>query len=247
MKKSRLLVVLSVFLLGFGLSAVAAQDIIPLEFDTYVEGEITESAFEVFYTFTGKAGDLVMIEIFNKPGTYDLSPSVVLRDAVGRELAKVETYFAGVAVAELTADGNYTVVATRYDGADGTSTGPYWMRARVVEPLGVGAKVEASLMSDSEKRLPQFFVLKPEATGAVKLSMTQTLGGLYGGLRVVDPNPPEDTFMSEITLLEIRETAGVSSASFTLELEGGKYYILQVLDESYVYDVPDATVTITVS
>ncbi len=247
MKKSLLLVVLSVFLLGFGLSAVAAQDIIPLEFDTYVEGEITESAFEVFYTFTGKAGDMVMIEIFNKPGTYDLSPAVVLRDGVGRELAKVETYFAGVAVAELPADGNYTVVATRYDGADGTSVGPYWMRARVVQPLGVGAKIEAQLLTDSEKRLPQFFVLKPENTGTVKVSMTQTTGGLYGGLRVVDPNPPADTYMSELTLLEIRETAGVSSASFTLDLEGGKVYILQVLDESYVYDAPDSTVTITVS
>lgn len=247
LKKSLILVVLSVFLLGFGLSAAAAQDILTLEFDTYVEGEITAEAFEVFYSFAGKAGDLVMVEIFNKPGTYELSPAVVIRDGVGRELGKVEAFSAGVVVVELPSDGNYIAIATRYDGSDGTSVGPYWMRARVVEPLAAGAKVEAQLISDSEKRVPQFFVLKPEASGPVKLGMTQAVGGLYGGLRLTDPNPPEDTFMDELTLLEIRETSGVGSATFTLELEGGKLYILQVLDESYIWDAEDATMTITVS
>ncbi len=43
------------------------------------------------------------------------------------------------------------------------------------------------------------------------------------------------------------ETAGVSSASFTLELEGGKLYILQVLDESYSENAKDTTVTITIN
>gem|GEM_PF-5280319 len=57
-------------------------------------------------------------------------------------------------------------------------------------------------------------------------------------LRLTDPNPADPSYS---------ETAGVSSASFTLELEGGKLYILQVLDESYSENAKDTTVTITIN
>jgi len=55
---------------------------------------------------------------------------------------------------------------------------------------------------------------------------------------LTDPNPADPSYS---------ETAGVSSASFTLELEGGKLYILQVLDESYSENAKDTTVTITIN
>jgi len=128
---------LLVCLLGlFVVSPVAAQGgENRIDYGQTVEGTITNAQFEHLYTFSGAGGDLIAIELLIRD--FQPLPALVLLDATGAPVGSVEmdgmlrsvqpgamaTY-----VGSLPADGDYTIVATRFGGRMGMGEGDFVLR-----------------------------------------------------------------------------------------------------------------------
>lgn len=233
--------------LGTGIGAVAAQDKTPLELGKWVEGTLDNDTYEVKYTFDGKKGQVILVQMIPKPGTYDVDPDVVLRNSDGDILGQNDdfSYPLSVVVSELASDGTYTVLATRSGGKGGTSTGDYWVRADAVDPVKPGAKLDVTISSDSEKDIPNVFVLRPDADGPVKIGFSQKVSDLYASLDIglwVDDSYPT-------TVMSLSDTAKISAATFSVDLSAGQMYVMTVkrASGSFVFDSTDADVTVTVN
>jgi hypothetical protein len=237
----------ALLLSALGISAVAAQDKTPIEFGQWVEGTLTADEYELKYSFSGTAGQIVLLEMIPKPGTYDLDPMVVLRNSDGDILGQNDdfSYPLSVVVAELPSDGDYTVLATRSGGKGGSSEGAYWLRATNAEPLAAGAKMEVTLTSDSEKETPNVYVLHPDADGPIKVGFSQEIGDLYASVDIA--SWVDDSYPTSI--MSLSDTSKVSAATFSVELEAGEFYIMTVKRAfgSFVFDTTEATVTITIN
>jgi hypothetical protein len=232
--------VLIALALMIAVGVAAAQDT-KLEPGQLVEGKITSAASEVAYKFTGKKDDIVLVEMYNKPGTFELRPAVILRDSSNNLVAQNEgfVYSSAVIVAKLAADGDYSVVATREGGAGGTSEGEYVLRAQTVTPLKAGDKAEASVLGDTDKALPTLFVIAPEANGPVSIGFSQPISELYASLELREWK----TENLGSTVMSLDSTAKVSEASAKVELEGGKYYVLAVRKALLSFVLDNSTVT----
>jgi hypothetical protein len=136
-------------LLVLSASLVTAQD--ALVSGETVTGEITDDAFAVEYSYEGTAGQIVVLELFpvDVLADYD-NPAIVLLDSAGEELMTREGFGATTAVWQLPADDTYTVVATRRDGAEGTSVGEYTLTLTVPQELVLDEPVEGSMGADSD-------------------------------------------------------------------------------------------------
>ncbi len=99
----------------------------------FEEGEITDRRSSEEYEFEGNAGDLVTITMVDTSRDDGLDPLVLLLDGDGNELTRnddaVDTSVGAlnsqIFAYELPESGTYTVVATRYQEADGDSVGEY--------------------------------------------------------------------------------------------------------------------------
>lgn len=246
MRKTILFTLLAVALL-MGMSITAAQDKASLAFGEFVEGEITNKAYEVKYVFKGEKGQIVSIQMLPTPGTYDLDPYLILRDSDGDILAENDDfgYPLALVVAELPANETYTVLATRNGGSTGESVGGFWLRADQVEPVKSGAKLEATITSNSEAETPNFFILRPEKSGPMTIGFSQDVGELFASLKVSTWNVD---FGGEETVAELGNTAKVSQASLTVDLAADVFYVLRVDRSfgSFAFDAVDATIQVTV-
>jgi hypothetical protein len=243
-----LLIALVVLALGF--SAVAAQDATPIELGVPVEGEITNDDYELAYTFTGSAGDVVLIQMYQAPNATDYVDAYLLLEGPnGRVFAENDTdaayYSQSTIVAELPEDGEYTIIATRYSGRTGNSVGEFILQANVVEPLEAGDKLEATIYgySADERLTPNQYVIR--GSGSVKIGFSQTVGDLFADIYLY---PWEDGTSYPESVFELTDTSKLSSAVLTVELEEGVLYVLTVKDSfaSSVFDDSSATVTITI-
>jgi len=251
-KRLGFVLIVCVLAAGPVVGSVAAQGATPIELGQWVEGALTDESFENLFTFTASAGDLIMVEMTQKPGTFDLDPFIILLDSQNRTVAENDDfeYPFALVLADITANGDYTIVATRTDGRTGDSQGEYVLRATRVEPLTAGAKVEVKLNDDSVddvNDLSQHFVLAPAENGPVQIGFRQEIGELFGSVALLEYDPT--SVYSGSTIMGIDNSARISSASFTLELEGGKFYVLSVGKSfySFSFDNPEATVTVTIN
>lgn len=94
-----------------------------------VEGYIGGAVSEVRYTFEAQAGDSVSIQMERLSG--DLDPLLIVLDANGSELVRNDDapiptdYNAAIEGFSIPAAGAYTIVATRFQEADGLSEGDF--------------------------------------------------------------------------------------------------------------------------
>ena len=109
---------------GLGRSIDFALPILP---GVPAQDEITDSTNVRFYSFVGKRDDVVTIRMSRVGGELDtfialLDPSrreiVNNDDSEGSQNSLIERYV-------LPMDGTYTIAATRFERAEGTTTGPY--------------------------------------------------------------------------------------------------------------------------
>lgn len=116
---------------GLGQSADLA---LPLLSGIPAQGEITNDSSVQFYSFEGKRDDVVNIRMNRLSGGLDaflalLNPQQVEiatdDDSGGGKNALIEGYV-------LPADGTYTIIATRFDRAQGTSVGKYRLQVDVI-------------------------------------------------------------------------------------------------------------------
>ncbi|MBN1201068.1 MAG: PPC domain-containing protein [Anaerolineae bacterium] len=221
-------------------SVAEAQGGEALELGQWVEGELTEAEYEVFYTFEGTAGTVLVFEMYAT--TYDLDPVLILRDPSGVAIAQNDDFSGldSMLILELPADGEYTILATRSGGSTGSSFGPYRLRASEASVLEVGGSVEATVYADYEKDMPNLFVVKPEATGTYAFSFEQPEGDLRAMFRL--SNAEDDMLVFELT-----ETAGVRTGTLNTDLEGGMVYVLTVRQSFMSFVMEDISIQVTVS
>ncbi len=146
--KIMILIVLALLLL----TPVAAQDSRPLAFNEPLTDEMTTVQYQFTYTFTGKAGDIILVEFYTEI-LNDLDNSrLILESPNGRPLAENDGYHNNRVFAELISDGEYTVIVTRPTGADGSDVGEFSIGLYLVQELEIGSVINETVTSaDSER------------------------------------------------------------------------------------------------
>lgn len=148
MKRFLVAVILLVALMSVGL--VNAQEAVA--FGDIVEAEMTASDYEFEFTIEGAAGDVVIFDLQPVDPFGDLDePVLVLTNDDGVVASTVNAFNFGEAtlVAELPADGAYTLLATREGGVAGDSVGEFTLEFILAEVLESGAAVDGSTASDT--------------------------------------------------------------------------------------------------
>lgn len=102
----------------------------PIEFNQIITGEISDESYFVAYIFTGSTGDIVSVEMSDISGELDAYVIVINRRtrailAENDDDERSETTNAYISNITLPENGEYIVLATRYQGADGTSSGEF--------------------------------------------------------------------------------------------------------------------------
>jgi thiol-disulfide isomerase/thioredoxin len=114
---------------------VDPEQVLPLAYGEDATGTISDETVQTVYEFKGQAGDVVTARVeavAPAQGNIVLEPYVVLLAPDGSYLAESSDYlyesFAQVGGVVLPEDGMYRVVATRYMGIDGVSSGKFIVR-----------------------------------------------------------------------------------------------------------------------
>lgn len=99
----------------------------PLEYGAIVEGNLTNEQHAMYYRFTGRAGDVIRVRLERVGGALD--PLIALTNANAQELVSDDDS-GGVQNSlidgfVLPANGDYTLIATRYERAAGSTTGRF--------------------------------------------------------------------------------------------------------------------------
>lgn len=151
-----------------------------LTYGDSVEGAIRGGASRIEYTFQATGGDVIGIQMSRTSGNLDTL--VLLLDASGRELARNDDDEQGATLDSylrnftIPATGTYTIVATRYQEAQGASEGGFRLRLEGVTTsttttqtqtgpsmsfdvdgtLALGGEVSGSITEDNPLRLYSF-------------------------------------------------------------------------------------------
>lgn len=177
--------------------AAANQDTeaIPITYGSSVRGTITDTEPQVLYVFQAREGDVAEIAM-TATGTQTLDTLVRLEDSSGTIIEENDDIDPGVVRnsflrAEIPADGEYTIVATRYSGTTGPiTTGDYELSLNFQDPLfasvdrqaneiGYGDTLSSSISDDVRLR---FFYFEGTQGDSVVIEVDATEGNLDGVL-----------------------------------------------------------------
>lgn len=140
------------FILSLSAFGVQAQDALTL--GEPVEGELTDDAFAVEYTYAGKADEVIVISLKLADMFGDLdNPSIILKDAAGDQVLRYDGYSDVDVVWALSRDETYTIVVTRGEDEAGTAAGEYTLTVTNPEELTAGASVDREITSRRKELL----------------------------------------------------------------------------------------------
>ncbi|MCC7449074.1 MAG: hypothetical protein IT324_16770 [Anaerolineae bacterium] len=141
----------------------AAQEAKTVTYDTPVEGQITDEAFEQLWTLNAPGKDIIRITAERTGGT--LAPRVELRDGNGQRIAgaDVDYTYATTTVRETTlpSAGMYTVAVGRYNEENGKTSGNYKLTITLL-----GADEENASMKGQPKPIDYDKAANGELTNA---------------------------------------------------------------------------------
>ncbi|MCU0511492.1 MAG: DVUA0089 family protein [Anaerolineae bacterium] len=167
-------------------------------------GSISEEAFAVRFVFSGRTGDVVDIQMLADSG--DLDPLLILADAAGTELVfNDDDTSAGagknsfIRAFELPADGQYTIIASRFQQDLGSTTGTFTLSLTLTPAQGtIGSSVTVTgaatpITCDStvsgqlsNEAFSSAYTFTTPRTVTVDLDMQATAGNLDTFLKVLD-------------------------------------------------------------
>ena len=178
---------------GLGTTAATA---IPIKSGISGRGEVNDDQQRRYYQFAGAAEERVIIRLLRVDGTLD--PLLLLYDNQGRELAGDDDSGGGknalIADYRLPADGLYTIIATRFEQADGDSAGHF--RLELLQPdhilaalpagtrlVGRGQPQDGRIDNDAPARL---YAFQGGADDVVTITMDRSSGNLDAVLNLLD-------------------------------------------------------------
>lgn len=223
-----------------GGSIVARAQGATLQYGEVVDGEITNDAYEVEYTFTGAANDVVVIRMWTEGFDNVLNePALALASAdntvIGSTVDHISISQAAL-VATLPADGEYKILASRVDGSAGDSVGTFKLSVTKPDVLASGQSVSGTVTSEDKL----YYLIN--AAGPFSLRYERTSGTFSPEVSINVVDDTGDT-ESQASLSGTIVTAG------TLEVDpGGQAMFLVILEESlwdFNFDVVSAEFTLT--
>ncbi len=236
----RFLWIVSVLTLSLGmlLAGVAgAQEKTKLKLGEFIYGTINDQVYEVSYSFSGKKGEVVTLELLPDPANHgDLNTAVELRDSSGQTLARNDLFIwpLSMAVAELPADGDYVAVAGRSDGALGKTSGDFMLRVSFPNLVDRGTNIDAKVNSDVNAP-PLIYILRPEKDTPLEFNFRQQGGDLYASFTVLRWLPNE----YPETVVNLDGTSGLNRALLFTNLTAGYFYVLVVQQASEALRDPE--------
>jgi len=231
----RLPVIVLILTLVLNETGIGAQET-ALEFGQPVTGAITETDYEFEYPFSGAAVDVVIAEMraLDPYGALN-KPVLMLMDANRQVLADTTLAFSftfAVLAAELPADGDYILLATRLDGRTGDSVGEFSLELIAPAPLAPDMPAEGRASSEGRS---QYFVVRPSDPFSV--SYHKTDGDMVAQVSVSRINP-DDGGLREIAVLGGEElTRGVLG-----EFPPGAVYVVSVGQARYSFSLEETAV-----
>jgi len=234
-KQAGLILIAALWLGVMSIGAVGAQDKVILKLGEFVKGEITAKVHEVGYSFSGKKGDIVTLEIMPDPAQPDLDPTVELHDSDGNTIAANDdfNYPLALAIAKLPNDGDYVAVAGRSGGDTGDSIGAYMLRVSVAKLVASGDTIDAKVNSSSDAPA-NIYVMRPDKDGSIDITMTQKPGENYAGFRILRWN---ETGYPD-TLVNIDSTSKLTKITASIDLEADNYYVIKLEQAAYSFADP---------
>lgn len=146
---------------------ISKLPIIDADYNENYEGEISNTNPIDYYRFSGKAGELVTIEMVSIGANNLLDPYLILGDNTLNELIFNDNASASraarVAQFALPADGDYFIIASRAGLSRGTTEGRYQLRITVGEIQLVTGALTATLTWEGEADL-NLFIQTPTYT-----------------------------------------------------------------------------------
>lgn len=130
----------------------------PITYGSTVRGTITDEQPAVRYVFQGREGDIVEISMTGRTAGTTLDTFLILQDENGATIAENDDIDPGIVrdsfvSIELPADGEYTIVATRYSGTTApTTTGEFTLVLAVLDPVFAGVDRTATLIEYGQTR-----------------------------------------------------------------------------------------------
>jgi hypothetical protein len=217
MKKSALSLVMMLVLALVAVVGVQAQE--TLTDGTPAQGEITDDAFAVEYTYEGQADQVIVIELspVDVLANYN-NPALVLRDPAGAELVRYDGFGKTTIFWQLPETGTYTIVATRTDDAAGTSVGEYTLTVVTPAELSIDTPVQDAVTSEET----DYFVYRGDSAFLFTFART----GDYA------PEFTVNTINTDFSPGRLDTVATVGGKSATLgsvgNVPGGSVYIIRV-------------------
>lgn len=231
-------VALSLALAG---TALAQGDATSIAYGDTVEGEVTNAQFEVPYRFTGAAGDVVQARMVVDDSGEFYEPSLILLNPDNSVLAAIDSWYEAILFAPLPADGEYTLLASRYGGRTGTVEGSYTLTLTALTGLPAGEPVEGEMSSEDvvAYAVPAdapFTLAFERVSGEFAPELTVNVIGEFGDFEVIGA------------------LYGQPVRKLTLEVEpdpelGADFYIIQLARSSWdwSYEPASAQYTLTFS
>ena len=222
----KLSILFTLVLLLIPVAMVNAQE--PLEVGVPIAGEITNSSFEVEFTFTGNGGDVIILSLptLDEDGySNDLDGEVILIDSSGEIVATTaQNYDFYVAlVTQLPADDDYLVIVTREDGRAGDSAGTFEIELIVPPSLALGDSATGSAGSETGS---EYFVINSEEDFLFLYEKTE--GDFYPEIEVKilnDNNSGLDDFALASGDLDRVALGDFDAGIYVIEVsEGFNYY-----------------------
>ncbi len=207
-----------------------------------VAGLLNDVTFEQRYTFTADAGDVIGIQMNAITGNLDTF--IILLDEAGNQLIDndddpqgdgLNAYLRDFTISEA---GTYTIVAQRYNGAQGSSEGRFELTLTSNRPF------ESVSSAISETQSVRFYTFAGEANQTITLSMEATSGNLDPLLILLNPDGREiarnddqqqgnlNSLIDNVTLPETGvytiiashffQNYGTSTGNFDLQLAPGR-------------------------
>lgn len=229
---TRMLALALIFLLPAFSAAGQASTI---EYGQTITGEITNSRFEVEYTFSGSAGDVIVVQMSRTTTTGGLeNPEIVLLDSQNELLASTARSFAyarAVLYAELPASGSYVILATRRDGRSGTSVGEFELSLLRPEVISLAKSVNGTISSEGES---QYYVVVPEKE--FEISYQKTDGDMFPQV-VIGTLDPSTGGLSQAA---VASGGALTKASFGV-FEGGMPYVVVISRAPFDFSFDEVT------
>lgn len=184
-----------------------------IAYNETITGVIDSNTFEIAYTFEGEANETVTIDMRVANNDDNLDTFVILIGADGQELASnddVDLATTNSAIIDFTlpADGTYTVIASRFDGEDGLSSGEFALTVSsdsappVVTTPPTGGNTTATILNFGDiatgtiddSNLDDRYVFTGNVDDVVTVRMEATDGSLDAYISILDENGVEIAF-----------------------------------------------------